>query len=272
MGAITAFSRAFSLVGSNKNAYFALLLILLIVLPIGTYLSPSVGTPRKTATNGVIFEEYGALGTEEELLWNAKTILVYTLLSILILSAVQYGITKVYMLALDGEKCPLGELLLEGIPLIPGVIAVNVLAYILLMLISLLPAGLILAGSLTVPHGIFLILIGIFVLFFLLPFGVSFFSMVVPAYVEEKSVSAVMEALNLAISNPWSSLGFGILVLLLVLAGAVVMSPFMLLVELLSPSPVFVSFVEAPFDAFIIAFLWAGGASLYRELKEDKEY
>ncbi|WP_297499412.1 hypothetical protein [Thermococcus sp.] len=274
MGAIHAFSAAFSLVSGEKKVYAVILVAVLILIPLGTVLglSSSEGPAfKETQMGNVTFEEYGARELGNTLLENLRNLLIYSLITLVLFSSIQYGVTKAYILFSRGEEYSMGELLFEGLKHFPGVIAVNILGYLSLTLISAVPIGIIIAGAIAGEKGTIMALIGMLLFLAIIPFGIAFSAMLVPAYIEEGSVGAFLTALELALKNILSSMGLGILLLLLLLGVSVVVTPLLVLGYAAMPgNTALASVVIAPFDAFMVAFIWASGVVLYTDVREKE--
>ncbi|WP_297506710.1 hypothetical protein [Thermococcus sp.] len=279
MGALHAFSTAFSLVSGEKKAYAVILIAVLILIPLGTALGLSSDEGqvfKETRMGNVTFEEYGAKELSNTLVENLRNLLIYSLIALVLFSSIQYGVTKAYILFSRGEEYSMGELLLEGLKHFPGVIVVNILGYLSLMLLSAIPIGMVITGAVVGEKGLVLLLLGVALIIAIIPFGIAFSAILVPAYIEEGNVGAFLTALTLALRNFLSSIGLGVLLLLLLLGVSVVLAPILLLAYLAMPgSTALASVVIAPFDAFIVAFIWASGVVFYTDLKgkeREKEF
>ncbi|NJE55218.1 hypothetical protein E3E28_08370 [Thermococcus sp. 21S9] len=269
MGALDAFSKAFSLVAENKRVYFLVLVAFIVVAFLG-FLFPSQtsGLPVKEhLSSNVLFEEYGTT-SKTTLIHELELSLLKLFITILVLSLVEYSAVKAYFLSADGEEYSLKELIIEALPKIPGVIIVNILAYLTALLVAVVPVGIIILGAVFLSAGV--ALLGVFLLFAMIPVLLTFFAIVVPAYVETGNIGAFVEALRLTFRRLPSSFGYGVLIILLGFAVAIAMTPIILPLTMTTANPVIIDLAGAPFDAFLVCFLWAGGVLLYRNFKGIK--
>ena len=267
MGALDAFSGAFSLVAENKRVYL-LVLVAMLILSIPSFSSHHSNRiiVRERMSPNVIFEEYGTTSTlTDALIRELKASLLEMLMNLIVLSLVGYSAVKAYLLSTGGEEYSLPELITEALLRIPAVIVVNILAYLTALLTAALPIGVIILGAVSSKAGI--AFLGLFLLLATVPILLTYFALVVPAYVESKSIGAFVDALGLTIKNLPTSLGYGILVVLLTLGISILMTPLTLPLAKGGVNPALMALIEAPFETFIVCFLWAGGVLLYKDLK-----
>lgn len=285
MGAIDAFTRTFSIVIENKRLYLLALIMSLVLAPIGAYLIPSdlsgsvtQGHNVSSTRNGsVIIEEYGtSLGGEEmkdfvELL---EGLAVYFVIALILGAVFEYGVTKGILLGLGGEGYSLGDLLVEGVKHSPAVILIN-LVYGLVMLafvgIAAIPMVI---GAFLMPTGAVLIFLGLPLMLVVVFFTTGLSSLAVPLYVDRGKVGAAFEAFGLAFNNFLSTAGFGFLLGIGVMAIAIVVGPVAFVAQTVFPGNVALyasALLQAPFDALMYLFIWAGGVAFYRELGRMEE-
>ncbi|WP_297550725.1 hypothetical protein [Thermococcus sp.] len=141
----------------------------------------------------------------------------------------------------------------------------NILAYLVSILLVIIPLGLILFGAFTMSPLIFLLGVAIFFAIVLVVF--AYYSLVVPAYIKREDILAFVEALWLTFRYLPSTLGYGLLAILFGFALSLLMTPFVLPLSISGTNPFVIMLLEAPFKAFFVAFLWAGGTFLYLELR-----
>ena len=283
MGSIEAFTEAFSLLLRNKRLYLLTLIMALIMAPIAAYFVPNDlgnlpifnGTYIQNNTSGVIIEEHGAtVGDETALILELlKGLAIYGLIAIVLSSIFEYAVTKGLM-AESEEELPLGRLVLEGIKHFPGVIVVNVVYTLVVLVFIGIPFIPVAVGLMTLPAGAVLILLGLLLLIFTAAFAVGLSSLAIPAYVKNGSIGGAFEGFGLAFRNVLSSFGFGLLLGIGVFAISLVSSPIAFIVHYTVPeamAPYVSAFLQAPFEALISLFIWAGGVAFYRELKKKEE-
>ncbi|NJD99172.1 hypothetical protein E3E26_05175 [Thermococcus sp. LS1] len=281
MGAIDAFTKTFSIVLANKRLYLLVLAMALILALLSVYLIPSdfEYTYNQTSIqNGdVIVEEYGTPITEDEmdmLMEVLKGLMIYLIITIVLSSIVEYGITKGIFTYLNDEDYSLGELLADGLKHFPGVLVINII-YSLIMLVFIGVAAIpMVVGALFLPAGAVLILIGVVLLFLVLAFTLGLSSMAIPLYADKGTIGAAFEAFGLAFRNVLSTIGFGALLGVAAIGIAIIASPLAFIIQITLPenlAPYVSAFVQAPFDALLYFFLWAGGVAFYRELQRMEE-
>ena len=267
MGALDAFSKAFSLVTKNKKACF-LVIIAYIAMALMVFIlpAPAGGTAGEHTT--IIFEEYGA-PSAGSIFHDLKQFLLGLFITVLILSLVEYTVVKAYYLSVIGEKYSLATLLWEALPRIPAVILIKVLAYLTSFIIGAIPLGLTIIGALTISPA--LSLLGVSILLLIIPVVLTFFALVVPSYLQVNGVGAIVEAFQITIRNIPSSFGYGVLFLLLSFTVSIGMVPLLIPLIISNASPLTITLLEVPFKAFLTCFLWAGGVLLYLDFKEINE-
>ncbi|HDZ35472.1 MAG TPA: hypothetical protein ENH81_00970 [Thermococcus sp.] len=281
MGATDAFVKTFSIVLANKRLYLIILAMTLIMTPLAVYLMPSnfdyTYNQTSTQEGNVIVEEYGTPLTEEDIdtiIGALKGLVIYLPIAVVISSIVQYGITKGILAYLNGEAYSLGELLVDGLKHFPGVLVIN-LIYGLIMLVFIgIAAVPIVLGAMFLPAGAVLILLGVVLLFLVLAFTAGLSSIVIPIYADRGNIGAAFEAFSLAFRNIASTIGFGALLILAAMGIAIIAGIPATIIQLTLPentAPYVSAFVEAPFDALLYLFLWAGGVAFYRELQKMEE-
>ncbi|WP_297065310.1 hypothetical protein [Thermococcus sp.] len=266
MGALDAFSKAFSLVVENKGVYLLILSALLVVSVVQLIFPvnhPS-SVARTHVLGNVIFENYGAV-SEKDFINSLEISFTKLLVFVIVLSFVEYTAVKAYWLSVLGENYSPNSLFGEALPRIPGVVLVNLLAYLVSILLAIVPLGLILLGALTMSP--FILLLGVAMFFALIPVVLTYYSLVVPAYIETGNVGAAIEALGLTFRHLLSALGYGLLAVLFGFTLSLLMAPFVLPLSISGVNPLVIMLLEAPFKAFFVAFLWAGGTFLYLELR-----
>ena len=273
MGALDAFSKAFSLVAENKGIYLLVLLVFLALAILNSALFPEVNVEtaqREEVLPNVFFEEHGMThASTDELVRYAETHLLWILIVALALAFVEYSIVKAYFLSVDGEEYSISELITEALPKVPAMIVMNVLAYLTGVLVALVPALVMIVGGLTMSP--FLAFFGLVLVLLVIPILITYYSLVVATYVDTENIGAFVEALQLVFRMLPSSLGYGLLVILLSFGVAIVMAPFVLPFAMSSvPSVLMINILEAPFEAFLVCFILAGGVLLYRDFKESE--
>ncbi|WP_297534455.1 hypothetical protein [Thermococcus sp.] len=269
MGALDAFSKAFSLVGDNKRIYFLVLGVTLFLNALNTFLFRSSNQVpiHENISSNVIFEQYGAR-PETFLTHDVRFVLLKLLITIVLLSFVQYSSVKAYFLSLEDKEYSMSQLFVSALVKVPAVILINLLAYVVTLVFIVVPVAVLLFGVVTLSLGV--IFLGILLFFLVFPLVLTFFALVIPAYVETEKVSAFIEALKLTLENLASSFGYGILILLLGIGVGILTAPFVAVSIALSANPLVLALVEAPFNAFLVCFLWASGVLLYRDFKGIK--
>ncbi|NJE09918.1 hypothetical protein [Thermococcus sp. MAR1] len=281
MGAVDAFTNAFSLVLKNKRLYLLVLLMSFMMAPLGAYLIPGEVNYEYNQTSiqkgNVIIEEYGTPigGTEMEVLMDLlKGLAVYSLIALIVGAIFEYGVTKGIFMHLKGEEYSLGGLLIEGLKHFPGVILVNfVYGIIMLVFIGVVTIPIVL-GVVLAPAGIVLVLIGLLMMLVVLAFTVGLSSLAIPFYVEGGSIGAAFEAFGLAFRNVRSTVGFGALLGVGTIAIMMVASPIAFVTQIAIPeniAPYVSAFLQAPFDALLYVFIWTAGVAFYRELQRMEE-
>ncbi|GEM_PF-4228867 len=271
MGALDAFSKAFSLVAENKRAYLIVLVafLLLSVLSFSQFTHSNKAIVREKAYPNVLFEEYGTTSASpDSMIHELEASLLELFITVVVLSLVEYSVIKVYFLSLEDEDYSLLELLLEAVPRIPAVILVNILAYITALLVEAIPLVLLLVGAATLNSPI--AFFGLLLFFAILPVILTFFALVIPAYVESESIGAFVEAFGLTFKNLPSSFGYGVLSFILAFGLALLMAPLLIPFMLSNANPLVIAVVEAPLKALFVCLLWAGGVLLYRDFKGIK--
>jgi hypothetical protein len=197
-------------------------IVVLTVLPLPT---PSREIVKEQVSPNIFFEEYGFTSVNS-IVQSIELSLLRSFITVLVLSLIEYSAVKAYYLSVRGEVYSLVPLLREALSKIPGVVLVNVLAYLTSFLLGVVPLGITVVGALTLSP--VLALLGVLVLLAIFPVVLTFFALVVPAYVEANNIGTFVEALGLTFKNLPSSLGYGILIVLLGFAVAIVMAPFLL--------------------------------------------
>ncbi|NJE30815.1 DUF4013 domain-containing protein [Thermococcus sp. 18S1] len=280
MGAIDAFVRTFSLMMEAKRLYIPALIFALLLAPVTAYLLPSGQfeiTPNQTTSGDVIMEQYGGDVEEEFLDYLAqlgKALAVITLISTILGSIVQYAITKGFLLHESGKDYSLGELLIDGLKHLPGVVIIELIFMVVaisLAAVALIPAVL---GALFLPWGAVLILIGVLLLLAILAITTSLTAIAIPLYADKGRISAAFEAFRMIFGNALSSLGFGVLLWVGVIAITMITGPLSFAAEVILPAGIasYVSqFLQAPFNALLLEFLCVGGVAFYREIQKMEE-
>ncbi|NJE60788.1 DUF4013 domain-containing protein [Thermococcus sp. 21S7] len=282
MGAMDAFVKTFSLMVEARKLYIPALVFSLILAPIAAYLLPEPHfdyTPGYESHGNVVVEEYGSdINLEDEFLGYlkelAKTAALLTLISFILGSAAQYATTRGALLHYSGENYRLGELLIDGVKHIPGVVVIS----LLFMMVSLGMAGIavipMVAGAFFLPAGLILIIIGILLLVLIMAITTSLSAVAVPLYVDKGRLSAAFEAFGLTFRNVSSSLAFGFLLWVGIIAVLAVSSPITLVADAVASEEAakyIVQFLQAPFNALMIEFVCVGGVAFYRELQKMEE-
>ncbi|QDA31047.1 hypothetical protein FH039_04740 [Thermococcus indicus] len=281
MGAIDAFVRTFSLMMEAKRLYIPALIFALLLAPVAAYLLPGEPsfeiTPNQTTSGDVIMEQYGGDVGEEFLDYLAqlgKAFAVLTAISVVLGSIVQYAITKGVLLHESGEEYGIGELLVDGLKHLPGVVVIELIfmaVSLSLAAVALLPAVL---GALFLPWGAVLILIGVLLLLAVLAITTSLTAIAIPLYADKGRIGAAFEAFGMVFGNVLSSLAFGVLLWVGVIAITMVTGPLGFAAEVLLPAGIagYVSqFLQAPFNALLMEFLCVGGVAFYREIQKMEE-
>jgi hypothetical protein len=246
----------------------ALILVSLVGWAMGLNSLPNTGLQNEVEHSGnVIMEEYGSTMPQASATLVAK-LLAYLLLAMVVLSALQYGVIKGFKRSLEFEEYSIDEVLEDGIKHAPGVILINILG-ILLFIAVLIGAVLVLA-VLAVVSPVLALLLGVPLVLVLVPLMLTYFTILVPAYVEEGELSVFIDALRLVFKNAVSSIGFGLLMLLFVVGVAIAMAPVIAITTLATNNALLVALIEAPFSAFIQFFTWGAGLMLYLDFTEKK--
>ncbi|WP_297091925.1 hypothetical protein [Thermococcus sp.] len=281
MGAIDAFTNAFSLVIRNKRLYLLVLVMSLMMAPLGAYLIPSEVNYEYNQTaiqkGNVIIEEYGTpisgneMDTLVELL---KGLAIYSIIALIVGAIFEYGITKGIFMHLRDEEYSLSGLLVEGLKHFPGVILINFI-YGLIMVVFIGVAAIPMAlGALFLPAGAILMLLGVILMFAAVAFALGLSSLAIPFYVDRGSIGAAFEAFGAAFRNALSTVGFGVLLGIGVIAIMLVASPIAFLAQMVLPeniAPYVSAFLQAPFDALLYMFIWTAGVAFYREIQRMEE-
>ncbi|NJE01821.1 DUF4013 domain-containing protein [Thermococcus sp. JdF3] len=281
MGAIDAFVRTFSLMMEAKRLYIPALIFALLLAPVAAYLLPSEPsfeiTPNQTTSGDVMIEQYGG-DVEEEFLdyltQLGKALAALTAVSIILGSVVQYAITKGVLLHETGKDYSLGELLIDGLKHLPGVVIIELIftvVAIALAAVALIPAAL---GTLFLPWGAVLVLIGILLLLAILAITTSLTAIAIPLYADKGRISAAFEAFGMIFGNAPSSLAFGVLLWVGVIAMTMIAGSLGFVVEVILPAGIasYASqFLQAPFNALLMEFLYVGGVAFYREIQKMEE-
>lgn len=274
MGALDAFSKAFSLVAENRGAYLLVLVVFLALAILNSALFPGIrggAVPREEILPDVVFEKHGMTHeSTDELVRYVEIRLLWILIVAIVLAFVEYSIVRTYFLSLDGKEYSISELIAEALPKIPVMIIVNILAYLTGILVALVPALVMIVGGLTLNP--FLAFFGLVLVLLVIPILITYYPLVVATYVDTGNLGAFIEALGLVFRRLPSSLGYGLLTILLAFGVSIVMAPLVLPFTLSSePSVLVISLLEAPFEAFFVCFLLAGGVLLYKEFKGIEE-
>ncbi|CAD5243870.1 DUF4013 domain-containing protein [Thermococcus camini] len=281
MGAVDAFVRTFSLIMEAKRLYIPALIFALLLAPVAAYLLPGEPsfeiTPNQTTSGDVMIEQYGG-DVEEEFLdyltQLGKAFAVMTLISTIIGSIVQYAITKGTLLHESGKDYSLGELLIDGLKHLPGVVIIELIFMVVaisLAAVALIPAVL---GALFLPWGAVLVLIGVLLLLAVLAITTSLTAIAIPLYADKGRISAAFEAFGMIFGNALSSLAFGVLLWVGVIAITMVTGPLSFAAEVILPAGIasYVSqFIQAPFNALLMEFLCVGGVVFYLEIQKMEE-
>ncbi|AFL94559.1 hypothetical protein CL1_0348 [Thermococcus cleftensis] len=281
MGAIDAFVRTFSLMVEAKKLYIPALIFSLLLAPVAAYLLPSEPsfeiTPNQTTSGDVIIEQYGG-DVEGEiidfLVQLGKALAILIAISAVLGSIVQYAITKGALLHESGEEYGIGELLLDGLKHLPGVIAIELIfmaVAIALASVALIPAVL---GVLFLPWGAVLILIGVLLLLAILAITTSMTAIAIPLYADKGRIGAAFSAFGMVFGNVLSSIAFGVLLWVGVIGVSMIAGSVGFAVDLVFPEGIasYASeLLQAPFNALMMEFLTVGGVAFYRELQKMEE-
>ncbi|NJE75614.1 hypothetical protein [Thermococcus sp. ES12] len=281
MGAIDAFTEAFSLVIKNKKLYLLVLLMSLTMAPLGAYLIPSdIGYEYNQTSmqrGNVIIEEYGTpIGedTMDMLVEILKGLAIYSVVAIIVGAIFEYGVTKGIFMQIEGKEYSLAGILMEGLKHFPGVILINFI-YGLIMIVFISVAAIpIVLGVIMMPAGIVLVFLGLLLMLGVLAFTLGLSTLAIPFYVDRGNVGAAFEAFGVAFRNVLSTTGFGVLLGVGVLAIITVASPIAFVTQMALPenvAPYVSAFLQAPFDALLYMFVWAGGVAFYREIQRMEE-
>ncbi|WP_258084702.1 hypothetical protein [Thermococcus thermotolerans] len=281
MGAIEAFTNAFSLVIRNKRLYLLVLLMSLMMAPLGAYLIPGdIGYEYNQTSmqkGNVIIEEYGTPigGNEVDMLIDLLGgLILYSVIALIVGAIFEYGITKGVFMHLNGEEYSLGSLMMEGLKHFPGVILINFIYGLIMMVFIGVAAVPIVLGALFLPAGAVLVLLGIILMFATIAFALGLSSLAVPFYVDRRSIGAAFEAFGAAFRNVLSTIGFGVLLGIGVIAIMMVASPIAFVTRMVLPenmAPYVSAFLQAPFDALLYLFIWTAGVAFYREIQKMEE-
>ncbi|WP_297420350.1 hypothetical protein [Thermococcus sp.] len=280
MGAVEAFTKAFSIIRENKKLYLLALTLALILAPIGAYTLPGKALPKGNVTTthsgNVIVEEYGSsMGNGNGLLTGLlEKFALYSAITLLLGSIFEYGVVKGALLHIEGQQVRFSELLGKGLKKSPAVITINIL-YIFIGLailsVGLIPMG---VGIVTLPSGAILVFVGLGLTLLAGTFAVALSLLPVPMYADEENFGAALKAMSMSLRNVLTTVGFGFLVMVAVLGIAAISGPiaFLTTTFLQGKTGEYVSvLLQAPFTALLYEFLWVAGVAFYRELKKKKE-
>lgn len=280
MGAIEAFTKAFSIILENRKLYVLTLILALTLAPLGAYTLSGKVPLENNATavhsGSVIFEEYGSPAEENggALIGFFERLMVYVLVALVVASIFEYGVVKGGLMHIEGRDAGIGTLLGEGLRRFPAVFLINLIyAFIGLAILSI---GLIpmVIGLMTMPGGAVLVFLGLVLLLVLGAFTLGLSLLPVPTYVEEGNFGAAFKAIGMSTGNALTTIGFGFLVMVAVLGISAVSGPITFLTQMLvgGKTGEYVSaFLQAPFTALLYEFLWVSGAAFYKELKKREE-
>ncbi|AEH24130.1 hypothetical protein PYCH_04400 [Pyrococcus yayanosii CH1] len=282
MGALKAFGDAVNFTLRNPRLALIPLLIALILAPMSAYIQrdiePFSPMERGKEIEGIIIEEHGATG--EMGLENLWPLLFLLLLSLLLNSAAQYSVIYGALRAGEGKDVPLSELFVKGLEHIVQVFGINVLTTIIVAAAAIaagLPFLMLVIGGAFVNSNS-LMLAGVILLLIveviILPFLVGASSMTVPAYVVKGSFGSFIDGFAVAWKNKLSSMGFGALLLIFIMA--IVIAPAAIVAIILLASQgltarIVAALIQAPFQAVAQTFASVAGLFLYLELKEELE-
>jgi len=281
MGAIDAFTNAFSLVLKNKRLYLLVLAMSLMMAPLGAYLIPSdIGYEYNQTSmqkGNVIIEEYGTPIGEDEIgmiMELLKGLAIYSVIAIIVGAIFEYGVTKGIFMHIKGEEYSLTDILMDGLRHFPGVILINFVYGLIMIVFIALAAIPIALGAVLMPAGIVLVFLGLLLMLFVLAFTVGLSALAIPFYVDRGSIGAAFEAFGVAFRNVISTTGFGVLLGVGVVAIMMVTSPIAFVTQMALPeniAPYVSAFLQTPFDALLYLFLWAAGVAFYKEIQRMEE-
>ncbi len=281
MGAIDAFARIFSIMVEAKRLYIPALILSLLLAPVAAYLlpsEPSFDTSfNQTHSGSVIMEQYGE-DVEEELtdflIQLGRAFAILMAISVVVGSIVQYGITKGALLHELGEDYSIGELLIDGLNHLPGVIAIEFLfmaVAVALASVALIPVVL---GLFFLPWGMVLVLIGFLLLLGVLAIATSLTAVSIPIYADKGRIGAVFSAFGLVFGNITPSIAFGILLWVGIMVVSMIAGSIGFVADFVFPKSIAAyasQFLQAPLNALMFEFLTVGGVTFYRELQRMEE-
>ncbi len=286
MGAINAFAKTIETITKHPKLLLIPLVIALLIAPISAYLLKDYTTLfteemqknlEQKQEGNVIVEEYGSIISKEDMEKFMNYIKILSFLAVLsaLLNAIgQYAVIKGALTAEKGEEYSLFQLFMDGIKNMIQVFVVNVIIWLIIFGIIMIPLILI-AIPLVAGGSSAIVMVAVFIELPLIFFLVGLGSMAVPIYVIKGSMGAAFECFNIALKNKLSTLAFGILLLISVILIMVVPGSFMGLATLGASgftTQLLLNLIEAPFQALTQAVMSIGGLMLYLELtKEEKD-
>ena len=282
MGAVDAFSKTFTLVIQNKKLYLLPLMMSLILAPLSAYmldnnplLQNTILQANQTHSGDVIIEEHGSLAEETAVAGKFLRILaVYAVVALILSSIFQYSVIKGVITSLTEPEYPLSGLVIEGLKHFPGVLILNFIFTLIALLLAVLPILLLGLGVISGGAGLILVLLGLLLLVLVAVLSVSLTVLPVPIYVERGSLGSAFEALSLIFSNLKTSMAFGLLTFIVLIAIEVAAAPIAMVTQAAASKEVaaYISaLAQAPLDALLYFFIWAAGVALYKELKRMED-
>ncbi|WP_297070373.1 hypothetical protein [Thermococcus sp.] len=281
MGAMSAFSKTFTLVTRNKKLYILPLIMSLILAPLSAYMlsnSPFLqsNTPKSSQTHSgnVIIEEHGSLTSETAIKGGLLRILaMYAVVALLLASIFQYSVVKGILKSLTESEYSLSGVMVDGLRHFPGVLVLNFIFTLIAFLLVTLPILLVGLGAMAGNAGLILVVLGLLLIVLVGILSVSLTVLPVPIYAERGSLGSAFDALSLIFSNIRTIMAFGFLVLLVLVAIEIAATPIAVITQITaSRGAVYISaLAQAPLDALLYFFMWTAGVALYKELKRMED-
>lgn len=228
------------------------------------------------SVEGIIFERHGYALPEV----NWKLFTIITLVELLILSAVEYGITdfiiKVKRREIESES--LKDIALYGLRNVGWAFLLMIIEFLYMgaiILVGSLPfiIILILASFLTplVPLAMILLILWILMI---APFSLAVSTLILPRFVDTRSLREAISVIKYGRRYKASMFGFGLLLILagfvfLITIGIIEMSIYLFSTSLLGR--VLASLLTVPFMALLSLFTTIAGAVFYENIRVDYE-
>ncbi|AIF69961.1 hypothetical protein PAP_07860 [Palaeococcus pacificus DY20341] len=278
MGAINALSQTIDLLSKNPRILLVPLIIAFIMVPITAYQAQKLHFEYSFEDNNVSQEELKAILRDMAATF-ARTMLIIGSIMALLNAVAQYYLVKSALTILKGEKPLTADLIKAGLKKAVPIAILNVFVGALIVGVALIPHAYLIklilsAEGPTIPGSamdLFFLLwiISLFLELFILPASM----MVVPAYIVENSPLKGLKAYAVAFRNMPSTLGFGVLLGIIML---VFMVPYFMTAFAIHQNAGFSTYltrqlIQAPFLALSNAIGTVGGLMLYLDFKGNRK-